>query len=64
MSEQGKSSVSVAEEVVAFERDGVVEPAPRRPVLLANPQTRTPDWDAILDDIERRFPKTLARLAE
>ena len=31
--------------------------------LFARP-VKDPDWDAIIDKIERDFPKTLARLAE
>ena len=34
------------------------------PVLHARPVQGPIDWDALLSEIERDFPKTLARLAE
>ena len=46
---------------------GVSETAPAWTVvpdpLLARP-VKNPDWNAIIDKVERDFPKTLARLAE
>lgn len=45
----------VQEAAAAWETPAVLEPRP-----VAQPI----DWDAILDEIERDFPKTLARLAE
>ncbi len=41
-----------------------VQPAAERVVLRSNPPAARPDWSAILDEIERDFPVTLARLAE
>ena len=41
-----------------------VQAAAERPVLRSNPPAVQPDWSAILDEIERDFPVTLARLAE
>ena len=32
--------------------------------LLARPVKQPIDWEAMITDIHRRFPKTLARLAE
>ena len=41
-----------------------LERAPTPDPLLARPVAGEPDWMAIFEQVERDFPKTLARLAE
>lgn len=64
MSDELKQTSGLAEEAVSFETKQPSLDGEARPVLRANPPTREPDWNAIINDVRRDFPKTLARLAE
>lgn len=47
-------------DVSAFVTERTAAPEP----FLARPIKGEPDWEALAADVRRRFPKTLARLAE